>query len=144
MTMATMATMAAQAEQSDENLEQVKQRFALWRAGRKPGAHVTDTLWAAAVGLVVRHGLMRVARELGVDSGRLKKRLGRGAVATPARRGGKREVQFVELFAPPPATAPAGASCIVDMRNGRGGTMRVELANGDALAVLAGAFWSAR
>ena len=140
----TMATMAAQAEQSDESLEQVKQRFALWHAGRKRGAHVTDTLWAAAVGLVVRHGLMRVARELGVDSGRLKKRLERGAVAAAAGRGGKCEVQFVELFAPPPATAPAGAACVVDMRNSRGGTMRVELANGDALAVLVGAFWSAR
>lgn len=139
----TMATMAAQAERPDENLEQVKQRFALWRASRKPGAHVTDALWAAAVGLVAGHGLMRVARELGVDSGRLKKRLDRGAVAVPAGRGGKRDIQFAELFAPL-ATAPAGAACVVDMRNGRGGTMRVELANGDALAVLAGAFWSAR
>jgi len=139
----TTATMTARAEQPDESLEQVKQRFALWRAGRKPGAHVTDALWAAAVGLVVRHGLMRVARELGVDSGRLKKRLERGAVAAPAARGGKSGVQFVELFAPP-ATAPASAACVVDMHNGRGGTMRVELANGDALAVLAGAFWSAR
>lgn len=139
----TMATIAAQAEQSDERLEQVKQRFALWRAGRKPGAHVTDTLWAAAVGLVARHGLMRVAQELGVDSGRLKKRLDRDTVAVPAGRGGKRDIQFAELFAPA-ASAPAGAACVVDMRNGRGGTMRVELANGDALAVLAGAFWSAR
>lgn len=140
----TMATKPAQADQSGESLEQVKQRFALWRAERIRGAHVTDTLWAAAVGLVGRHGVARVARELGVDSGRLKKRLERGAVQTPAGRGGKREVQFVELFAPPPATAPAGAACVVDMRNGRGGTMRVELANGDALAVLVGAFWSAR
>jgi len=139
----TMATMATQGEQSDESLEQVKQRFALWRSGRKRGAHVTDALWAAAVGLVGRHGVARVARELGVDAGRLKKRLERGVVQTPAGRGGKGEVQFVELFAPP-AAAPAGAACVVDMRNGRGGTMRVELANGDALAVLAGAFWSAR
>lgn len=138
----TMATMATQAEQSDESLEQVKQRFALWRAGRKHGAHFTDTLWVAAVGLVARHGLMCVARELGVDSSRLKKRLDRGAVV-PAGGGGKRDIQFAELFAPL-ATAPAGAACVVDMRNGRGGTMRVELANGDALAVLAGAFWSAR
>lgn len=140
----TMATMAAQADQCDESLEQIKQRFTLWRAGRKRGAHVTDALWAAAVGLVARHGLMRVARELGVDSGRLKARLGRGPVATPARRGGKREVQFVELLAPPSAAAPAGTACVVDMHNGRGGTMRVELANGDVLVVLAGAFWSAR
>jgi hypothetical protein len=139
----TMATMATQAEQSDARLEQVKQRFVLWRAGRKPGAHVTDALWAAAVGLVARQGLMRVARELGVDSERLKKRLERGAVAAPAGRGGKRDVQFVELFAPS-SGAPAGAACVVDMRNGRGGTMRVELANGDALAILAGAFWGAR
>ena len=140
----TKATMAAQADQCEESLEKVKQRFALWRAGRKPGAHVTDALWAAAVGLVARHGLMRVARELGVDSDRLNKRLERGAVAAPAGRGGKREVQFVELFAPPSTGAPAAAACVVEMRNGRGGTMRVELAGGDALAVLAGAFWSAR
>lgn len=140
----TMATMAAQAGQSDESLEQVKQRFAVWRAGRKPGAHVTDALWVAAVGLVQRFGLVRVARELDVDSGRLKKRFERSAVAAPVGRGGKRDVQFVEMFASPSAATSAGAACIVDMRNGRGGTMRVELANGDALAVLAGAFWSAR
>ena len=140
MTM-TMA-MAAQAE-SGESLEQVKQRFALWRSGRKRGAHITDALWAAAVVLVGRHGVACVALELGVDSGRLKERLERGAVQTLAGRGGKGEVQFVELFAPPGA-ATGGAACVVDMRNGRGGTMRIELANGDALAVLAGAFWSAR
>lgn len=140
----TMTTKAAQAEQSNESLEQVKQRFALWRAGRKPGAHVTDALWVAAVGLVPRHGLTRVARELDVDSDRLKKRFERSAVAAPVGRGGKRDVQFVELFPPLSAATPAGAACVVDMRNGRGGTMRVELANGDALAVLVGAFWSAR
>jgi len=139
----TMATMTAQADQCDESFEQVRQRFVLWRAGRKRGAHVTDALWDAAVGLVGRHGLVRVARELGVDSGRLRKRIERAA-GPVGGRGGKLEVQFAELFAAPPAAAPAGAACVVDMRNGRGGTMRVELANGDALAVLAGAFWSAR
>ncbi len=43
------------------------------------GAHVTDALWGAAVGLVGRHGVALVARELGIDPGRLKHRVGRGA-----------------------------------------------------------------
>lgn len=139
----TMAPKSAQTTPPGADLDQVKQRFALWRAQRKPGAHVTDALWAAAVGLVGQHGVALVARELGIDPGRLKHRVGRGAA--PARVGrGKPETQFVEVFATPAAVTPAPAACVVEMRNARGGTMRVELSNGDALAHLATAFWSAR
>ena len=84
-------------EQPGESLEQVKQRFALWRAGRKRGAHVTDALWAAAVTLATRHGLTLVAQQLGLHPGRLKKRIECGVVPVPAAQG-KRAVQFVELF----------------------------------------------
>lgn len=141
-----MATAAkvAQTGESGENLEQVKQRFAQWRTERKRGEHVTDAMWLAAVGLVERHGLQRIARELDVNYDRLKRRFERGAVAGSIRNGG--DVQFVEMFVPPTSTgasAPAPA-CIVEMQNARGGTMRVELQNLDGLADLAGAFWSAR
>jgi len=46
---------------------------------------------------------------------------------------------FVELVA-----APAPAPCVVELRDGRGGTMRVELAGGEVgprLETLARLFW---
>jgi hypothetical protein len=138
--MMKMATKSTQAGQLGESLEQVKQHFAQWRARRKPGSHMSDVFWAAAVGLVERHGLRGVARELGVDYGRLKKRFERG-MALPAMAG-KDEVQFVEMFAAP-AVAPQ-AGCIVEMENARGAKMRIELKSLDGLAGLTSAFWSAR
>ena len=40
-----------------ESLEQVKERFALWRQGRKRGERISSALWAAAVGLAEQHGV---------------------------------------------------------------------------------------
>lgn len=140
---------SAQAEVHGESFEQVKQRFALWRVNRKSGEHISNALWAAAVGVAQRHGLQRTAQELRIDYGGLKKRLERdgGAVVStgpvPATEGNPR---FVELFAP--AAFGAGAAqtfeCVVEMENARGGKMRVELRSLDGLAGLAGAFWSAQ
>lgn len=141
--MMKMATKSTQAGEHGENLEQVKQRFAQWRVERKPGAHISDAFWAAAVGLVERHGLRRIARELGVDYGRLKKRFERG-VALPPAMTGKGDVQFVEMFAAPASAVAPQTGCIVEMENARGAKMRIELKSLDGLAGLTSAFWSAR
>ena len=124
-----------------ESLEQVKQRFVLWRAGRKRGEHISNALWEAAVGLVARHGLVRTARELRIDCDGLKKRCARGAGSEDT---GKTQPQFVELFAPPALNTASTGDCIVEMENARGCKMRIELQNIDGLASLVSAFWSAR
>lgn len=124
-----------------ESLEQVKDRLALWRLGRKPNERIPNALWAAAVGLVEQHGLQRTAQALCVDCGQLERRAARGAGTVPAT---KAPPQFVELFAQPAAGARPVAQCVVEMQNARGGKMRVELGGIDGLAGLASAFWSAR
>ena len=70
--MMKIATKPTPIGEPGESLEQVKQRFALWRAERRPGTHISDAFWAAAVGLVAQHGLRRIALELSIDYGRLK------------------------------------------------------------------------
>lgn len=45
-----------------ESLGQVKDRFVLWRKDRKRGERISNALWAAAVGLVEQHGVLRTAR----------------------------------------------------------------------------------
>lgn len=124
-----------------ESLEQVKQRFLLWREGRKRGEHISNALWAAAVGLVDQHGLQRTAQALRVDYEQLRKRVAPNAGPT---RAAEAAPQFVELFAQPVLSSAPVAQCIVEMQNARGGKMRVELGNIDGLAGLANAFWSAR
>ena len=141
--MGQMMTIATQSTPTGESLEQVKQRFALWRAERQRGTHISAAFWAAAVGLVAQHGLRRVVQELGVDYGRLKKRFEPGVTLPPAMSGAGK-VQFVELFAAAPVSVVAPTACIVEMDNGRGAKMRIELKNLDALAGLTSAFWSAR
>ena len=102
-------------------LEQVKQRFVLWRAGRKRGEHISNALWDAAVGLVARHGLVRTARELRIDCDGLKKRCAQGVGSKDA---GKTQPQFVELFAPPALNTASTGDCIALMENARGCKMR--------------------
>ena len=106
------------------------------------GERIPVALWAAAVGLAQEHGLHRIALELRVDFNGLKKRLER---AGGAAQGGQVEARFVELFAAPASTAAGRCECAVELENGRGAKMRVEL-NGNGLVGLAGvcnAFWSA-
>lgn len=124
-----------------ESLEQVKERFALWREGRKRGEHISSALWAAAVSLVVQHGVQRTAQELRVSCDVLKKHIARNVGPT---RTATEIPQFVELFAQPVLNAARSAECMVEMENGHGGKMRVELKSLDGLVSLSNSFWNVR
>jgi len=131
-----------QARVHGESLEQIGERFKRWRETRVRGEHIPQVLWAAAVGMAREHGLHRVVCELGVDRDRLKKRLEHdGGAAQPGKSG----TRFVELMVSPAPGAPSLCECAVELENGRGAKMRVEL-NGNGIAALAGlcsAFWGA-
>ena len=124
-----------------ESLEQVKERFALWRQGRKRGERISSALWAAAVGLAEQHGVERTAQELRVGCDVLKKHIARNA---GPMRTAKTAPRFVELFAQPLLNAAPSVECMVEMENGHGGKMRVELNNINGLIDLVSAFWSPR
>jgi hypothetical protein len=115
-------------------LTHLKERFAAWRAVRKLGMRIPAEFWARAVEMVAVHGACRVAGELNLDYDMLKRRvaLGGGKVTTT-----ELAPQFVELFAAAGAMPAASAQpqCVVEMANGRGARMRVEL-NGQGLVGL--------
>ena len=124
-----------------ESLNQVKDRFALWRKNRKRGEHISTALWASAVSLAAQHGVERIAQELRVSVDVLKKHIARSVDPTRTAAAAPR---FVELFAQPLLNAAPSVECMIEMENGRGGKMRVEINNIDALIDLANAFWSLR
>ena len=136
----------AQVEQArgrGERLEQFERRFRRWREGRKRGERIPVALWSAAVGLAQEHGPHRIALELRVDYAGLKRRLER---AEGAMLGGQVETRFVELIAAPASIAMGRCECAVELENGRGAKMRVELNGGGlvGLSALCSAFLGTR
>jgi hypothetical protein len=126
---------AVQVSADADALTQLKERFATWRAVRKLGMRIPPELWAAAVEMVGVHGACRVAGELNLDYDMLKQRvaLAGGKVTTT-----ELAPRFVELFAASgamPAQSVSKPQCVVELANGRGARMRVEL-NGHGLVSL--------
>jgi hypothetical protein len=89
-----------------------------------------------AVRLAKTHGVCRAATALGLDYYSLKKRT--ESPATPRQSDGP---AFVEFTAP----AMVAKQCQVELNNGSGATMRVQLVGYDAadIEALARGFWSA-
>ena len=111
-------------------------RFQAWRTRRKVGTRIPRTLWAVAVRPAKTHGVCRAATALGLDYYSLKKRT--ESPATPRQSDGP---AFVEFTAP----AMVAKQCQVELNNGSGATMRVQLVGYDAAEVeaLSRSFWNA-
>jgi hypothetical protein len=118
------------------DLERARSRFQAWRARRKIGTRIPRTLWALAVRLAKAHGVCRTAATLGLDYYRLKKRI--ESPATPRQSDGP---TFVEITAP----VVAAKQCQVELDNGTGATMRVQLVGYDVadIEALSRSFWNA-
>ena len=111
-------------------------RFQAWRTRRKVGTRIPRTLWAVAVRLAKTHGVCRAATALGLDYYSLKKRT--ESPATPRQADGP---AFVEFTAPP----MVAKQCEVELDNGAGAIMRVQLVGYDAAEIeaLSRGFWNA-
>jgi hypothetical protein len=115
-------------------IQETQQEFENWRRERKRGARIPENLWATAVELAKQHGVWPTARALHLDHSRLKRRVGNSEeeVKTGA---------FIEVI-------PQGATfcvCTVEMEDGRGARMRIELKGAAAdVAALSRTFWSER
>ena len=126
-----------------KSLQRLQRRFEQWRRSKKGWARIPAQLWSAAVDLAAKYGVYRTARSLGLDYQQLKRST--ASMPRPVTVAAKAAVavksaHFVEL--PAPAMLGAGG-CVVEMENGRGGTLRVQLKGGDlaALGALTGGFW---
>jgi len=115
-------------------IEEAREQFENWRRDRKRGERIPANMWETAVGLAKQHGVWPTAKALHLDHSRLKRRVGN-------EEEDAKSSAFVELIS-------QGAmlySCSVEMEDGRGARMRVEL-KGTAVDVtaLSRTFWSER
>ena len=126
----------SQHKQLPPDLVQGQRRFETWREQRKPGCRIPQSLWAMAVRLAKAHGVSRTAAVLRLDYYRLKQRA--DAADTPTQPSGP---AFVELT-PPVLVAK---QCRLELDNGAGATMRVQLVGYDAadIEALSRGFWNA-
>jgi hypothetical protein len=111
-------------------------RFRAWRAQRKAGGRIPQPLWAMAIRLAKSHGVSRTSSALGLDYYSLKKRA--EAAAAPPQSGGP---AFLELTPP----ILVGKQCRLELDNGSGAVMRVQLVGYDAadIEALSRSFWDA-
>jgi len=111
-------------------------RFRAWRERRSVGERIPQALWALAVRLTKAHGVSRTATALGLDYYSLKERA--ASIASPPQSSGP---AFVEFTAP----VMVAKQCQVELDNGSGATMRVQLVGYDAadIEALARGFWDA-
>ena len=115
-------------------IQEAQLEFENWRRERKRGERIPENLWTTAVQVAKQHGVWPTARALHLDHSGLKRRV----------RNGEEEVKngaFIEVI-------PQGAmfcACTVEMEDGRGARMRIEL-KGSAkdVAALSRTFWSER
>jgi hypothetical protein len=123
-------------EQLPPDLARGRSRFQKWRGQRKAGGRIPEALWAMATRLANAHGVSRTSAALGLDYYRLKKRAEAAAVS-PQSSG----PAFLELTSP----VMVAKRCRLELDNGSGATMRVQLVGYDAADVeaLSRSLWNA-
>jgi hypothetical protein len=114
-----------------------RSRFQAWRSQREPGGRIPQPLWAMAIRLAKVHGVSRTSAVLRLDYYRLKRRAEADPVSEPPSSG----PAFVELTSP----VTVAKQCRIELDNGAGATMRVQLVGYDAadIEALSRGFWGA-
>lgn len=117
-----------------KDLVRGRHRIQAWRAGRRLGRRIPQSMWELAVRLAKAHGLSRTAMALGLDYYSLKKQTESATAETPARKPA-----FVEW----PAPLMVGKQCRLEMDDGAGTTLRLQLMGYEAaeVATLARGLW---
>ena len=116
-----------------------------WRRRAGRSRCIPPELWERARELAQAHGVSRTARELGLDYYALAKRVqateGRGGTGS----GCNEASAFVELKLPAVATPPRGPSCRLELSDGGGTRLCVELGGAEPreIEALARGLWSA-
>jgi hypothetical protein len=114
-------------------LSRAHRQFESWRRRRRPGTPIPEPLWHVAVGVTREEGISRTARALGLDYYALKRRVD-GRPGEPSGR-------FLELPVNGISLAP---ECVVEIEDGQGARLRIELRGRAAAEVekLAELLWS--
>jgi hypothetical protein len=115
-------------------IEEAQRQFENWRRERKRAEHIPENLWAVAVELAKQHGVWPTARALHLDHSRLKRRVRNG-------EDEEKSGAFVEVI----SQGARLVTCTVEMEDGRGARMRIELKGAAAdVTALSRTFWGER
>lgn len=121
-----------------------RREFQRWRSAGRPGVRIPDRLWELAIDLARDHGAWRTARELGLDSAAVKRRL---ALVKRDRRGPKETEPGVAFLEVPGWRIAQALECVVELVDEvERSRMWVEVKGGSMTEVtaLAESLWSAR
>ncbi len=104
-------------------LEEARRRFEEWRGTRATKGPIPEELWSEAAGCAAEYGSYRTARALGLDSGKLKRRV------EPGKKGRKkkastRRATFVEIA---PAQPAPTSQCVLEVESRSGTRLRIQL-----------------
>jgi len=117
-------------------LTEASRRFERWRRLSRRGKRIPAELWSLAVELAREHGVSKTSASLRLEYAALKRRLEAEGAGVEERRP-----RFVEVaLGSVPATA-----CVVELADGRGLKLRVELPDRAAaqLSAVARSLWEA-
>lgn len=122
-------------------LERLRRRFERHRATQRFRSRIPDPLWAAAVSMAGDYGVNRTAKTLRLDYYGLKKRLEQRGAAAVSVSEAEDTARFVELA---PLTSAASCECFLELENGSGARMRIQLKSTGTpdLAALSRTFWN--
>jgi hypothetical protein len=112
--------------QSSDPFVSLRRRLERWRSRRSPGQRIPEELWASALELARVHGISKTAIGLRMDYYSVKRRLESVPVV-------EESAEFVEV---PFGALLSGSECIVELEDGHGARLRVEL-KGQATSELA-------
>lgn len=120
-------------------LDEVRRDFELWRRSRSFGTRIPEELWQAAAEVGREVGVSKVARELGLDYHKLRHRIEPAPEPLPGKKT-PQEGRFLEI----PLGSPASPECVLEIEDGQGARLRLELkgATPAHLETVARTFWS--
>lgn len=110
-----------------EDMETLRLRFEEFRSRHARRTRLLEELWRAAAEIAERRGINVVARSLRLDTNSLRKWMGQGLSARPARRKPVKRANaqaFVEMFAP--AAAGGASNCMLEVESPQGAKLRLE------------------
>ncbi len=121
------------------DLQELRVRFEHWRRTRPGKSPIPEPLWTAAVQLARSHGVCQTAQVLRLEYKKLKQLTdGKAVPASLRRRRAPAAATFMELVAPPTATA----ECLIEVEGPRG-KLRIQWKGSTApdLAALSRVLW---
>ena len=116
-------------------IEELRRRFADWRRTRARGTRIPETLWQGAIEAARERGVHRTSKQLGVDYYSLARRLNGKARAAAG------DIELVEF---PGKVFSAAPGCVVEIQDGKGRRLRVELRDAVGAELLVRTLWKTR